>query len=159
MLSTAINKYVHSTLISRTTNAIDVRSLDYNITTKYDADSIFHYDSKLDLTKDRISLDAIYYCLHQPDDDCECHKPKKGMLEQAAREMDIDLSRLYLIGDKQKDVDKARNTSYNAILISSDDAEDSNYEYEVDADFVCRDIYTAVTWAIIYGYLGNVGNT
>jgi D-glycero-D-manno-heptose 1,7-bisphosphate phosphatase len=56
-------------------------------------------------------IDAFYYCPHHPDGkvkelaiQCRCRKPRPGMLEQAAREWPIDLSRSFLIGDKDHDL-------------------------------------------------------
>jgi D-glycero-D-manno-heptose 1,7-bisphosphate phosphatase len=56
-------------------------------------------------------IDAFYYCPHHPDGaikelaiQCRCRKPAPGMLEQAARDWPIDLSRSFLIGDKADDL-------------------------------------------------------
>ncbi len=56
-------------------------------------------------------IDAFYYCPHHPDGavkelaiQCRCRKPQPGMLEQAARDWPIDLSRSFLIGDKDHDL-------------------------------------------------------
>ncbi|MFH1840222.1 MAG: HAD-IIIA family hydrolase [Nanoarchaeota archaeon] len=48
----------------------------------------------------------IYYCLHHEDytGPCECKKPKKGMLFEAMRDHDIDLSSSYMIGDRRNDM-------------------------------------------------------
>ncbi len=65
-------------------------------------------------------LNAIYYCPHHPDSgypeerkeykvDCECRKPKPGMLQRAAREWNIDLTRSYMIGDSQRDYEAGVN--------------------------------------------------
>jgi D-glycero-D-manno-heptose 1,7-bisphosphate phosphatase len=60
-------------------------------------------------------IDAFYYCPHHPDGTikelailCRCRKPAPGMLEQAARDWPIDLSRSFLIGDKDDDLAAAR---------------------------------------------------
>jgi D-glycero-D-manno-heptose 1,7-bisphosphate phosphatase len=53
-------------------------------------------------------VDAIYYCPHHPDDNCDCRKPKPKMVFQAAVDLDIDLSRSYVIGDGEMDVELAR---------------------------------------------------
>ncbi len=60
-------------------------------------------------------IDAFYYCPHHPDGKikelairCHCRKPHPGMLEQAARDRPIDLSRSFLIGDKDHDVAAAQ---------------------------------------------------
>ena len=56
------------------------------------------------LAREGVPLDAAYYCKHAPDTGCACRKPRPGMLEQAAREHSIDLSRSLMIGDKLSDV-------------------------------------------------------
>ena len=50
-------------------------------------------------------IDAIFYCPHRPDEDCFCRKPRPGLLLQAAKEMNIDLSSSYVIGDALCDVE------------------------------------------------------
>lgn len=47
---------------------------------------------------------GVYHCPHAPDDGCPCRKPAPGMLRQAARELDLDLARSIMIGDKRSDV-------------------------------------------------------
>ena len=49
-------------------------------------------------------VDASYMCPHAPDDECNCRKPKPGLLLQAAEELAIDLSRSVIIGDSLGDV-------------------------------------------------------
>lgn len=49
-------------------------------------------------------LDAIYTCMHDDADACDCRKPKPGLLQQASREHRIDLQRSFLVGDRVKDV-------------------------------------------------------
>jgi D-glycero-D-manno-heptose 1,7-bisphosphate phosphatase len=56
------------------------------------------------LASEGVPLDATYYCKHLPEDGCACRKPLPGMLEHAAREHDIELSRSLMIGDKLSDV-------------------------------------------------------
>ncbi len=64
------------------------------------------------LARQRAHLDAIYYCLHHPDAvdeslriDCDCRKPKPGLLLRAARELDIDLASSFMLGDSLKDIE------------------------------------------------------
>jgi D-glycero-D-manno-heptose 1,7-bisphosphate phosphatase len=56
------------------------------------------------LAAEGITLAATYYCEHGPDDGCSCRKPLPGMLQTAAREHALDLSRSIMIGDKPSDV-------------------------------------------------------
>lgn len=52
-----------------------------------------------------IVLDGIYYCPHAPENECcDCRKPQPGMLLTAANDLDIDLSRSYMVGDKLSDI-------------------------------------------------------
>lgn len=48
-------------------------------------------------------IDRVIYCPHRPEDGCNCRKPRPGMLLQAAREMDLDLSGSYMVGDAVTD--------------------------------------------------------
>ena len=59
-------------------------------------------------------VDAIYYCPHHPDDNCDCRKPKPKMVFQAARDLDIDLSQAYVIGDSEMDVELAKRAGCKA---------------------------------------------
>ena len=52
-------------------------------------------------------IDAIYYCPHRPGEGCECRKPRPGLLLRAAKELNLDLSRSYFIGDAVSDVEAA----------------------------------------------------
>lgn len=72
------------------------------------------------LGKERAYINAIYYCPHHPDKgypeerpeykiDCECRKPKPGMLLQAAKDWNIDLSKSYMIGDSDRDLKVGQN--------------------------------------------------
>ena len=61
-------------------------------------------------------LDGIYVCPHRPDGtvapyniDCDCRKPKPGMVLQACKDFDIDVSQSYFIGDKVSDVECGKN--------------------------------------------------
>jgi len=54
--------------------------------------------------RERLDLDTIKACFHVEGDHCECRKPKPGMLNDAARELDIDLAQSYLVGDRWRDV-------------------------------------------------------
>ena len=81
-------------------------------------------DRKLSL-KD-LSIDAYYYCLHHPEGkvekysiECDCRKPAPGMLLQAVKDFDIDLSKTFMIGDKMSDVKAAENAGCLGILVTT----------------------------------------
>ena len=57
-----------------------------------------------------IDISKVYYCPHHPDvtGPCECRKPDPGMILQAIREFDLDVSKCVLIGDKDSDLEAGR---------------------------------------------------
>lgn len=62
-----------------------------------------------------VTFDGVYFCFHGPDDGCACRKPAPGMLRTAARELDVDLARSVLVGDKTSDLEAARAASARAV--------------------------------------------
>ena len=80
------------------------------------------------LGKEGAYLDAIYYCPHHPDKgfegeipelkfDCDCRKPKPGLILRAAKDFNIDLSSSYMIGDSDIDVLCGKNAGCMSKLI------------------------------------------
>jgi D-glycero-D-manno-heptose 1,7-bisphosphate phosphatase len=62
-------------------------------------------------------VDATYHCPHLPGDNCKCRKPEPEMILKAAREHDIDLSRSFMVGDKNSDLECGRNAGVKTILM------------------------------------------
>ena len=77
-----------------------------------------------DLAREGALLDGEYYCFHHPEAkverlkaNCDCRKPKPGLLLQAAKEMDIDLPHSWMIGDGLTDVKAGRDAGVRTILL------------------------------------------
>ena len=71
-------------------------------------------------------VDGYYYCPHSPHapveryrTDCECRKPKPGMILTAAREHGLDLSQSIVIGDRWRDIEMGLNAGTRAILVET----------------------------------------
>src|SRR5262245_13332874 len=71
-------------------------------------------------------LDAIYYCAHHPSvgeppyrHDCDCRKPKTGLIERACRDLAIDKSASWMVGDRYSDIELARNAGLKAGFVLS----------------------------------------
>jgi len=62
-------------------------------------------------------IDAIYFCPHKSEDDCECRKPNPGLLEQAAREHALDLAASWVVGDRYADLEMAHAAGARGILV------------------------------------------
>jgi D-glycero-D-manno-heptose 1,7-bisphosphate phosphatase len=85
-----------------------------------------HQKLREEMKKSGAYLDAIYYCPHHPTVgkppyrlDCDCRKPKPGMLLRAADEFEIDMKQSYVIGDRYSDVELAHNAGTKCILVLS----------------------------------------
>lgn len=66
-----------------------------------------------------VSLDAIYFCPHHPDEGCRCRKPETGMIDQAVREHGVDISRSYYIGDHARDMQLAKRVGAKSVLVTT----------------------------------------
>lgn len=71
-------------------------------------------------------LDGIYYCAHHPNlgeppyrFDCDCRKPKPGLISRAAKDFDIDIKASWMVGDRYSDVELARNAGVKSTLVMS----------------------------------------
>jgi D-glycero-D-manno-heptose 1,7-bisphosphate phosphatase len=62
-------------------------------------------------------IDGVFMCPHAPQDQCACRKPKPGLLIQAARELSIDLSRSFLIGDAISDLQAGQAAGINKTVL------------------------------------------
>ena len=69
-------------------------------------------------------IDGVYFCPHHQDftGSCKCRKPEPGMILQAAKEHDIDLSKSFIIGDKTSDIMAGKNAGIKTILVKTGDA-------------------------------------
>lgn len=72
--------------------------------------------------KHGVTITDIFYCPHHPDfsGDCDCRKPKPGLLLQGIEKYNIDPSKSYFIGDRERDVEAGTAAGVKGILINSD---------------------------------------
>jgi D-glycero-D-manno-heptose 1,7-bisphosphate phosphatase len=97
-------------------------------------------------------IDAFYYCTHQLADRCDCRKPLPGLLEQAARDHDIDLSRSFVVGDRYADIALAHATGGRGILVLSGygrgEFEHHHAKWPRQPDQVVEDLTEAVNFIL-----------
>ncbi len=113
------------------------------------------------LAAEGASLDGIYYCPHHPDagappyrQKCHCRKPATGLVEAAARELNLgpDLSGSYVVGDRGVDVEFAQKIGAKGILVLTGYGR-GEWEYQRDRwkvkpAHVAEDLYEAVCWIL-----------
>jgi D-glycero-D-manno-heptose 1,7-bisphosphate phosphatase len=101
---------------------------DFQILTDWMIDQFWQNDIKI--------MD-IFYCPHLSDSNCNCRKPKPGMLLEAKFKHDIDMQNSWLIGDKENDIIAANNSGItNTILVKSGhkiNEKDSIAKYVLDS--------------------------
>lgn len=79
-----------------------------------------HLRMKMELEECGGNIDGIYYCPHDWNENCECRKPKPGMLFQAQRDFNLDLSRVYFVGDDERDEIAGKAAGMKTALVNSD---------------------------------------
>jgi len=85
---------------------------------------LMHQHLADELRAEGVELDAIYYCPHHVDGivphlaiDCDCRKPRPGLLKRAAIEEDVDLERSWFVGDILDDVEAGRRAGCRTVLV------------------------------------------
>ena len=99
-------------------------------------------------------VDDIFYCPHHPDKgfegeipelkfDCECRKPKTGMIDEAVKKYNIDLSKSYMVGDSTMDLELARNAGVKSVLVDTGFAGNDG-KYDRSCDIEAKDLLDAI---------------
>ncbi len=98
-------------------------------------------------------LDGVYYCLHHPDSvlpeyrlRCDCRKPHPGMLLKAAKEMDLDLGRAFMIGDGISDIEAGVAAGTRTIFVGQSKPYilDAFEQHGISPDFIASSLFDAV---------------
>jgi len=111
------------------------------------------------LAADGAAVDAIYYCPHHPDAgappyrlDCDCRKPRPGMLLRARDELGIDLARSYLVGDSMRDVEAGHRVGATTVLVLTGygrgELEYRSAGWKTRPDHIAEDLMDAVEWIL-----------
>jgi histidinol-phosphate phosphatase family protein len=106
------------------------------------------------LGREHAFIDRIYFCPHHPEKGfpgerpelkivCDCRKPRTGMIQKAAAELNIDLSQSWLIGDTTTDMQTAKNAGLKSILVRTG-AAGRDGKFNADPDHVADKLLDAV---------------
>jgi len=106
------------------------------------------------LEEENAYIDAIYYCPHYSKAiiekykiDCECRKPKPGMLKRAKKDLDLDLKQSFLIGDKMSDIEAGYRAGCKTILVLTGQGNGELKkisEMNIKPNYISKDLYTAI---------------
>lgn len=116
-----------------------------------------HEQMRQQLLAEGAHVDGIYSCPHHPEakvvqyrNACNCRKPKTGLLEQAARELNLDLSRSFMVGDRWSDLRCGAAAGAATVLVRTGYGRGEELyigpQEAVQPDFVADDLLAAVAW-------------
>lgn len=114
---------------------------------------IFNHAMEEELKKEGAFIDAIYYCPHHPEGkieryriDCDCRKPKPGMLKQAENDLNLDLKRSFMVGDKVTDIEAGYSVGCKTILVLTGHGKDEFKKVDamsIKPNYTSKDLYNA----------------
>ena len=117
-----------------------------------------HKKMETELGKNGAYLDDIFFCPHHPHKgyngeipelkiECNCRKPKIGMLKEAFEKYNIDLSQSWYIGDTTTDIQTGKNAGMKTVLVLTGEA-GKDKKYQVQADYVANNLLSAVDYVV-----------
>lgn len=118
----------------------------------FDENTVLEVNKEIErqLKKIGVNITETLYCPHHKNGiikkysiDCNCRKPKIGLIEEAVKKYNIDLSKSYIIGDKDSDIELGYNCNCKTIFISN-----NNYVNNLNPDFIAKDILDAANYII-----------
>lgn len=92
-----------------------------------------------------LPVDNIFVCYHQDSDNCDCRKPKPGMILEGARKHNVDLAESFMVGDRWRDVEAGQNAGCRTVFI------DGGYEERQPArppDATVYSLKEAANWIL-----------
>jgi D-glycero-D-manno-heptose 1,7-bisphosphate phosphatase len=112
---------------------------------------VFNNAMKEKLKQEGARIDAMYYCPHHPEAkiekyraDCADRKPKPGMLIKATGELNIDLKKSFLVGDKLSDIEAGERAGCKTILVRTGYGAEELKSNRMKCDYIADDLYGAV---------------
>lgn len=102
------------------------------------------------LAAEGVSLAGIYFCPHVPEDDCDCRKPRVGLAQRAAVELNFDLASSFVIGDQACDIELGRRLGATTFLVRTGygtlhERDDVRADYIVDDVLAAAHVIRALT--------------
>jgi D-glycero-D-manno-heptose 1,7-bisphosphate phosphatase len=90
-------------------------------------------------------IDAVFYCPHSADDNCDCRKPKTGMIKEIAKRFSVELNQVFAVGDALRDIQAFSNSGCKTILVRTGKGEETLSNGNLPDDIaVCSDLSEAV---------------
>ncbi len=101
------------------------------------------------LKKENAEIDALYFCPHSPEENCDCRKPRIGLIMKAVEEQKLDLKETVVIGDKLSDVELGKKVGAKTVLVLTGYGKKEADKAKVSSikpDYITDNLYKAVNW-------------
>jgi D-glycero-D-manno-heptose 1,7-bisphosphate phosphatase len=98
-------------------------------------------------------IDAIFFCPHKPEDQCDCRKPRPGLMLEIAERLKVNLAGVYAVGDSERDVLAARAVAARPILVRTGKGRRTLKKSKLLAGVPVFDDLAAFTDALLAGKL------
>jgi D-glycero-D-manno-heptose 1,7-bisphosphate phosphatase len=102
------------------------------------------------LAKKGARIDAIYICPHHPEAviekyrlECDCRKPKPGMLKTAEKELELDLEQSFMVGDKSIDIEAGKRAGCRTILVKTGFGSEEIQRNSIECNYIAEDLFEA----------------
>ncbi len=109
---------------------------------------LIHQKLEKELADADAKLDAIYFCPHHSADNCDCRKPKIGMINEALNDFEIDLENSWMIGDKAIDIETGFNAGTRTALVLTGYGQKELLNLRKKPDLTAKNLLEAVKFVI-----------
>ena len=107
-----------------------------------------HEKIQKELKKNDLQIESFHFCPHMPDAGCRCRKPNTGMIEDACENLDIDLGKSWMFGDKKLDIKMGFNAGTLTALVKTGYGKKHQHNLERKPDVIADNILEAAKFVI-----------
>jgi D-glycero-D-manno-heptose 1,7-bisphosphate phosphatase len=105
-----------------------------------------------ELTDQQARIDGVYYCQHGSADDCDCRKPRTGMIVRAAEELGLNIPRSYVVGDRYSDIETGFQAGARTVFVKTGYGLGEwtwrSKEWPRQPDCIAEDLQEAAKWIL-----------
>ncbi|MCK4249264.1 MAG: HAD-IIIA family hydrolase, partial [Candidatus Omnitrophica bacterium] len=115
----------------------------------YTKEDFYKVNKKMlaEVSKAGITIDRIYFCPHNKADKCVCRKPEPGLILRAKKDLNLDLSKSYFIGDRITDIQAGQRAGTKTILVKTGH-DDCAANPDIKPDFTADNLLAAADYIL-----------
>ncbi len=117
----------------------------------YTAESLNEITARMikEIEKSGGRISSVNYCIHKPDEGCDCRKPGNDLIKKAVTGLDVDFGRSYFIGDSRKDIEAGKSMGcMTVLLLTGKENPDKIKDWETKPDITKNNLKEAVQWVL-----------